>query len=34
MCCREDVGVPEPGESVAGFWGSIAACDLPERTVE
>lgn len=34
ICCREDQGYPEEGEQAAGYWGSIAVCDLPERTLD
>lgn len=32
-CCREDNG-PGEGDDAAGYWGTSAACDLPERTVQ
>lgn len=34
LCCREDIGWPKDGEPAAGYWGSSATCDLPERTFE
>ncbi len=34
MCCRESAGKPATPEEAAGYWGTVAACDLPERTFE
>lgn len=31
-CCRADTGVATSDEDKAGYWGSIAVCDIPERT--
>ncbi len=34
VCCRSHKTIPPPKsqETTAGYWGSIAYCDLPERT--
>jgi len=30
MCCRASSGDPATPEDAAGYWGTVAACDLPE----
>lgn len=31
-CCRIDSGAPATEEDKSGYWGTIADCDIPERT--
>lgn len=32
FCCRNEFGPPNTTADAAGYWGSVAACDIPEHT--
>lgn len=34
LCCREESGTVKEGDKVAGYWGSLASCNIPLRTLE
>lgn len=34
FCCRNIYGIPQPGELLAGRWGTLARCDLPLHTLD
>jgi hypothetical protein len=36
VCCRDhkSISPPKSAETTAGYWGSIADCDIPERTFD
>lgn len=33
-CCRVTSGKPESDASKSGYWGTLADCDIPFRTIE
>ena len=35
LCCRDEFGMPGPGQVAAGEWGSnTGLCDIPAKTFE
>ena len=34
VCCREDSGEVGDDDEVSGYWGSLASCNIPQRTME
>jgi len=34
QCCRADSGAPPDESQAAGYWGTLATCDIPVRTYE
>lgn len=34
LCCREESGKPKEGDVLAGHWGTLASCNIPQITIE
>ena len=34
LCCREESGRVNEGDNVAGYWGTLADCNIPLRTLD
>ena len=34
LCCREESGEVKEGDFLAGYWGSLADCNIPQRTLD
>jgi len=34
QCCRADSGAPPNASQAAGYWGTLATCDIPARTYD
>ena len=34
LCCREEFGYPNGDQRAAGEWGTVAACDMPPKTIQ